>query len=104
LHDATSFENKRHSRELRNITHERKIINKLKRKIMIKNYFKLGWRNITKHRFYAFVNVSGLFAGVTFALLIVAYVWGELQVNRKSEKCRQAVLFTERMERSQHGC
>jgi len=49
---------------------------------MIKNYFKLAWRNITKHRFYAFVNIAGLFAGITFALLIGAYVWGELQVNR----------------------
>ncbi len=50
---------------------------------MIKNYFKLAWRNIAKHGFYSFVNVTGLFAGITFALLIGAYVWGELQVNKK---------------------
>ncbi len=50
---------------------------------MLKNYFKIGWRNIRKHPFYAMVNVVGLFAGITFALLIGAYVWGELQVNQQ---------------------
>jgi putative ABC transport system permease protein len=50
---------------------------------MIKNYFKTAWRNILKHRFYSIVNVVGLFAGITFTLLIGAYVWNELQVNKK---------------------
>ena len=50
---------------------------------MLKNYFKTAWRNIYKHRFYSIVNVVGLFAGITFTLLIGAYVWGELQVNKK---------------------
>ena len=49
---------------------------------MIKNYFKTAWRNIIKHRFYSIVNVVGLFAGITFTLLIGGYVWGELQVNK----------------------
>lgn len=49
---------------------------------MIKNYFKLAWRNIIKHPFYSTVNIAGLFAGITFVLLIGAYVWSELQVNK----------------------
>jgi putative ABC transport system permease protein len=49
---------------------------------MIKNYFKIAWRNIVKHRFYSIVNIVGLFAGIIFTLLIGAYVWGELQVNK----------------------
>ena len=49
---------------------------------MIKNYFKLGWRNIRKHHFYAIVNITGLFAGIVFAMLIGVYVWQELQVNK----------------------
>ena len=48
---------------------------------MFKNYFKIAWRNILKHRFYAALNVIGLFAGIVFALLIGAYVYNELQVN-----------------------
>lgn len=63
---------------------------------MIKNYFKLACRNIIKHRFYAFVNIAGLFSGITFALLIGAYVWGELQVNRNLNNAdRQYFLKSE---------
>lgn len=50
---------------------------------MLKNYFKIAWRNIVKGRFYSVVNIIGLSAGIAFTLLIAAYVYGELQVNRK---------------------
>ncbi|NLR59844.1 FtsX-like permease family protein [Chitinophaga polysaccharea] len=49
---------------------------------MIKNYFLVAWRNITKHRFFAMVNVCGLAIGITFVLLIGVFAWGEWQVNR----------------------
>jgi putative ABC transport system permease protein len=48
---------------------------------MIKNCFKIAWRNIVKHRFYAALNIVGLFVGIVFSLLIGAYVYNELQVN-----------------------
>jgi len=50
---------------------------------MLKNYFKLAWRNILKNRFYSAVNIIGLSVGIAFTMLIAAYVWGELQVNRR---------------------
>lgn len=49
---------------------------------MIKNYFLVAWRSIVKNRFFAMVNIWGLSIGITFVLLIGAYAWGELQVNR----------------------
>ncbi len=49
---------------------------------MIKSYFKIAWRNIIKSRFYSLINVIGLSTGITFTLLISAYVWSELQVNK----------------------
>lgn len=49
---------------------------------MIKNYFKIAWRNIIKNPFYSAVNIIGLSTGLAFTLLIGAYVWGELQVNK----------------------
>lgn len=49
---------------------------------MLKNYFKIAWRNIIKNKLHAAINVFGLSIGITFTLLIAAYVWGELQVNR----------------------
>ncbi|MES2849639.1 MAG: ABC transporter permease [Bacteroidota bacterium] len=56
---------------------------------MIKNYFKLAWRNIRKHGFYSFVNITGLFAGIVFAMLIGIYVWQELQVNKDLRNAKQ---------------
>ncbi len=50
---------------------------------MIRNYLKIAWRNIAKSRFYSLVNIVGLSTGILFALLISAYVWNELQVNKK---------------------
>ena len=61
---------------------------------MLKSYFKTAWRNILKHRFYSIVNVAGLFAGITFTLLIGAYVWGELQVNKKLSNAGNQYILT----------
>ncbi|MFT4153955.1 hypothetical protein [Parafilimonas sp.] len=49
---------------------------------MFKNYLKTAWRNIIKHRFYSTVNIIGLSTGIAFTLLIAAYVWSELNVNK----------------------
>ncbi|MEO7960796.1 MAG: ABC transporter permease, partial [Ginsengibacter sp.] len=48
---------------------------------MLRNYFKIAWRNIIKSKFYSSVNIIGLSAGLAFTLLIGAYVWQELEVN-----------------------
>jgi putative ABC transport system permease protein len=50
---------------------------------MIKNYFKIAWRNIIKRRFYSLLNIAGLSTGIVFTFLIGAYVWNESQVNKK---------------------
>jgi putative ABC transport system permease protein len=48
---------------------------------MLKNYFKIAWRNLMKRKFYSLVTIFGLSVGMTFTFLIGSYVWGELQVN-----------------------
>ncbi|HEV8084395.1 MAG TPA: ABC transporter permease [Chitinophagaceae bacterium] len=48
---------------------------------MLKNYFKIAWRNIIKSKFYSVVNIIGLSTGIAFTLLIGAYIWSALQVN-----------------------
>ncbi len=70
---------------------------------MIKNYFKIAWRNINKHRFYAAINVLGLFTGVVFTLLIGAYVWGELQVNRTLKNSDRQYFLLSKWEKSNMG-
>ncbi len=49
---------------------------------MLRNYFNIAWRNLWKNKVFAAINIAGLSAGIAFALLISAYVWNELQVNR----------------------
>ena len=49
---------------------------------MLQNYFKIAWRNIWRHKVFSIINIFGLAIGIAFTLLIGAYVWGELQVNR----------------------
>ncbi|MCW3119744.1 MAG: transporter permease [Chitinophagaceae bacterium] len=60
---------------------------------MLKNFIKIAWRNIVKSPFYSFVNIIGLSAGIAFTILIAAYGWGELQVNRGLKNAdRQYIL------------
>ncbi len=60
---------------------------------MLKNYIKIAWRNIIKSKFYSAVNIIGLSTGIAFTLLIAAYVWSELQVNKNLKNAdRQYII------------
>ena len=48
---------------------------------MIKNYFKIAFRNLAKHKVYSAINVAGLAAGVAACLLIFVVVKFELSYN-----------------------
>ncbi|WP_214071700.1 ABC transporter permease [Mucilaginibacter sp. dw_454] len=50
---------------------------------MLHNYFIIAWRNILKNKAFSLINIFGLSIGIAFTLLIGAYVWSELQVNRQ---------------------
>ncbi|MGB3848678.1 MAG: ABC transporter permease [Tunicatimonas sp.] len=49
---------------------------------MYKSYFKIGWRNLFKHKGYSFINVSGLAVGMAVAILIGLWVYDELSFNK----------------------
>lgn len=49
---------------------------------MLKSYFKIAWRNLWKNKAFSIINIFGLSVGIAFTLLIGAYVWGELRINR----------------------
>ncbi|MEI9957103.1 MAG: ABC transporter permease [Ferruginibacter sp.] len=61
---------------------------------MIKNYLKIAWRNITKRSFYSLLNIAGLGTGVVFTFLIGAYVWSELQINKKLHNASHQYILT----------
>lgn len=53
---------------------------------MLKNYFKIAFRNILKHKFFAGINMLGMTIGITACLLIILYVTDELSYDRFHEK------------------
>jgi len=49
---------------------------------MIKNYFKIAFRNLTKYKFISFINLFGLTIGLTCCLLITIYILNELSYDK----------------------
>jgi putative ABC transport system permease protein len=49
---------------------------------MLKNYIKIAWRNLWNHKGFSLINIFGLAVGIVFTMLVGAYVWGDLQMNR----------------------
>jgi putative ABC transport system permease protein len=49
---------------------------------MFKNYLKVAFRNILKHKFFSIINILGMTIGVTACLLIALYVTDELSYDR----------------------
>src|SRR5215216_5037307 len=45
---------------------------------MLKNYFKIAWRNLMKNKVFSFINIFGLTIGLTSFLLIALYIFDEL--------------------------
>lgn len=59
---------------------------------MLKNYFKIAWRNLLKRRFYALVTILGLTVGMTFTFLMISYIRGEWEVNRQLANARNQYI------------
>ncbi len=49
---------------------------------MIKNYFKIAFRNLRKNLGYSFINIAGLATGMAVALLIGLWLWDELTFDK----------------------
>ncbi len=49
---------------------------------MIKNYFKVAWRNLVKSKGYSAINIGGLAVGMAVAMLIGLWVYDELSFDK----------------------
>ncbi|MEO6537473.1 MAG: ABC transporter permease, partial [Ferruginibacter sp.] len=49
---------------------------------MLKNYFKIAWRNITRNKVSSLINISGLAIGIACVLFILFYVQDELSYDK----------------------
>lgn len=52
---------------------------------MIKNYFKIAWRNLFKNKVHSVINIGGLAAGIAVAILIGLWIRDELYFDKYHE-------------------
>jgi len=64
---------------------------------MIKNYLKIAWRNMLRHKSFSFINIVGLAIGIAACLIIFLYVYGELTYDRYNAKTDRIVRITTRV-------
>lgn len=62
---------------------------------MFRNYFKTAWRNLLKNKTAAFINIGGLSAGLTVAMLIGLWMYNELTYNHYHQNYRNIALVME---------
>jgi putative ABC transport system permease protein len=63
---------------------------------MLRNYIKIAWRNLSKNRAYAFINITGLALGMGCALLIFALVRFHYQTDRHHRNYDRIYQLTSR--------
>ncbi|HYJ63049.1 MAG TPA: ABC transporter permease, partial [Parafilimonas sp.] len=61
---------------------------------MLKNYFKLAWRNLMKYKFISFINLFGLTIGLTCCLLILTYILNELSYDKYNKNADRIYRIT----------
>ena len=49
---------------------------------MFKNYFKIAWRNLVRHKLYSITNIAGLSIGLASVMLIMLYVSDEVSFDK----------------------
>jgi putative ABC transport system permease protein len=49
---------------------------------MLRNYFKLAWRNLINNKLYSFLNIGGLSVGICVCMLIMVYVAHDMSFDR----------------------
>ncbi len=58
---------------------------------MVKNYFKIAWRNLLKNKGLFSINIFGLALGIASCLIIILFVTDEMSYDRYNEKADQIV-------------
>lgn len=60
---------------------------------MLKNYFKIAWRNLIKNKVYSGINIVGLAVGMAVAILIGFWIQDELSFNKSFANYDRVVHF-----------
>ena len=52
---------------------------------MIKNYFKIAWRNLLKNKGYSAINIGGLAIGMAVVMMIGLWIFNEVSFDKYHE-------------------
>ena len=78
------------------IVRERRLVDEIRSRLsMLRNYVKIGARNLLRHRGYSAINVAGLALGLSCCLLIFQYVAYERGFDRSAPKNTYRVVTTQ---------
>ena len=61
---------------------------------MIKNYLKIAWRNLLKHKTFSAINILGLSIGIAACMIIFLYVHFELTYDQYNEHTGRVARIT----------
>jgi len=61
---------------------------------MLKNYFKIAFRNLMKYKFISFINLFGLTVGLTCCLLILTYILNEISYDKYNKNAERIYRVT----------
>jgi putative ABC transport system permease protein len=53
---------------------------------MFKNYMKIAWRNLARHKLFSFINIGGLAVGMAVSFMLLLYVYNEFTFDKHNEK------------------
>lgn len=74
-----------HTGGLREIQKQTLTLENKNTKLMLRNYFLIAIRSLTKNKFYSIINVVGLATGIAACLVIVLFIQNELSYDRHYE-------------------
>src|SRR6187455_1059333 len=63
---------------------------------MVKNYFKIAWRNLFRNKAFSALNISGLSLGIACSLLILLWIQDERSVDAFHSNGKQLYQVYER--------
>ena len=61
---------------------------------MLKNYFKIAWRNLLQNKSCSFINIAGLATGITACIIIFLYVHNELTFDQYNTNADRIARIT----------
>ena len=63
---------------------------------MIRNYFKIAWRNLITNKVYSAINIIGLAVGLASFVVILLYLNYELSYDKWNASLKQVYKISER--------